>query len=39
MLEMKEGPSDSAIRSPIPRHRERLWSKAMVKSIAETSEH
>ena len=23
--EMKEGPSGSAIRSPIPSHRERLW--------------
>jgi hypothetical protein len=30
VLEMKEGPSGSAIRSPIPSHRERLWSKAMV---------
>ena len=37
ILEMKEGPSGSAIRSPIPSHRERLWSKAMVVSVAETS--
>ena len=37
VLEMKEGPSGSAIRSPIPSHRERLWSKAMVVSVAETS--
>ena len=35
--EMEEGPSGSAIRSLIPSHRERLWSKAMVVSIAETS--
>src|ERR1700737_54186 len=28
VLEMKEGPSGSAIRSLIPSHRERLWSKA-----------
>jgi integrase len=35
VLEMKEGPSGSAIRSPIPSHRERLWPKAMVVSIAE----
>jgi hypothetical protein len=35
--EMKEGPSGSAIRSLIPSHRERLWSKAMVVSVAETS--
>jgi DNA-3-methyladenine glycosylase len=34
--EMKEGPSGSAIRSLIPSHRERLWSKAMVVSVAET---
>ena len=37
VLEMKEGPPGSAIRSPIPSHRERLWSKAMVVSVAETS--
>ena len=37
VLEMKEGPSGSAIRSLIPSHRERLWSKAMVVSVAETS--
>ena len=36
VLEMKEGPSGSAIRSLIPSHRERLWSKAMVVSVAET---
>jgi hypothetical protein len=35
VLEMKEGHSGSAIRSPIPSHRERLWS-AMVVSVAET---
>ena len=35
--EMKEGPSGSAIRSLIPSHRERLWSKATVVSVAETS--
>jgi hypothetical protein len=35
VLEMKEGPSGSAIRSPIPSHRERLWSKATVVSVAE----
>ncbi len=34
-LEMKEGPSGSAIRSLVPSHRERLWSKAMVVSVAE----
>src|SRR5262245_55676750 len=28
VLEMKEGPSGSVIRSPIPSHRERLWSKS-----------
>jgi hypothetical protein len=33
---MKEDPSGSAIRSLIPSHRERLWSKAMVVSVAET---
>ena len=37
VLEMKEGPSGSVIRSPIPSHRERLWPKAMVVSVAETS--
>jgi len=37
VLEMKEGPSGSAIRSLIPSHRERLWSKATVVSVAETS--
>jgi hypothetical protein len=36
VLEMKEGPSGSAIRSLIPSHRERLWSKATVVSVAET---
>jgi hypothetical protein len=36
VLEMKVGPSGSAIRSLIPSHRERLWSKARVVSIAET---
>jgi hypothetical protein len=35
---MKEGPSGSAIRSLIPSHRERLWSKATVVSVAETSD-
>jgi prepilin-type processing-associated H-X9-DG protein len=35
---MKEGPSGSVIRSPIPSHRERLWLKAMVMSVAETSD-
>jgi hypothetical protein len=35
VLEMEEGPSGSVIRSPIPSHRERLWSKDMVVSIAE----
>ena len=35
--EMKEGPSGSAIRSLIPSHHERLWSKATVVSVAETS--
>jgi hypothetical protein len=34
---MKEGPSGSAIRSLIPSHRERLWSKAMIVIVAETS--
>ena len=34
-LKMKEGPSGSAIRSLVPSHRERLWSKAMVVSVAE----
>jgi hypothetical protein len=38
VLEMKEGPSGSAIRSSIPSHRERLWSKATVVSVAETSD-
>ena len=37
VLEMKEGPSGSAIRSLIPSHHERLWSKATVVSVAETS--
>ena len=37
VLEMKEGPLGSAIRSLIPSHRERLWSKATVVSVAETS--
>ena len=37
VLEMKEGPSGSAIRSLIPSHRERLSSKATVVSVAETS--
>src|ERR1700730_5093869 len=32
----KEGPSGSAIRSLIPSHRELLWSKAVVVSVAET---
>jgi hypothetical protein len=36
VLEMKEGPSGSAIRSPIPSHRELLRSKAVVVSVAET---
>jgi len=35
--EMKEGPSGSAIRSPIPSHRELLRSKAEVVSVTETS--
>src|SRR5690349_4447184 len=30
VLEMKEGPSGSAIRSLIPSHRKLLWSKSMV---------
>ncbi len=33
---MKEGPSGSAIRSLMPSHRERLWSNAMIVSVAET---
>ena len=37
VLEMKEGPSGSAIRSLIPSHRELLRSKAVVVSVAETS--
>jgi hypothetical protein len=36
VLEMKEGPSGSAIRSLIPSHRKLLSSKAMVASVAET---
>src|SRR5262247_1238486 len=36
VLEMKEGPSGSAIRSLIPSHRELLRSKAVVVSVAET---
>ena len=35
--EMKEGPSGSVIRSPIPSHRELLRPKAVVVSVAETS--
>src|ERR1700674_1790681 len=35
--EMKVGPSGSAIRSLIPSHRELLWAKAMVVSVAEKS--
>src|SRR5262245_63910978 len=35
--EMEVGPPGSAIRSLISSHRERLWSKAMVVSVAETS--
>ena len=35
--EMEVGPPGSAIRSSIPSHRERLWSKAMVVSVTETS--
>ena len=34
--EMKEGPSGSAIRSLIPSHRNLLWSKVTVVSVAET---
>ena len=37
VLEMKEGPSGSAIRSLIPSHRKLLRSKAVVVSVAETS--
>jgi SRSO17 transposase len=37
ILEMEVGPPGSAIRSLIPSHRERLWSKATVVSVAETS--
>jgi hypothetical protein len=33
--EMKEGPSDSAIRSLIPNHRKLLRSKAVVVNVAE----
>src|SRR5258706_7345874 len=36
VLEMKEGPSGSAIRSLIPSHRRLLWAKATVVSAAET---
>jgi polar amino acid transport system substrate-binding protein len=36
-VEMKVGPSGSAIRSLIPSDRRPLWSKAMVVSAAETS--
>ena len=36
VLEMKEGPSGSAIRSPIPSHRRLLRSRAVVVSVAET---
>jgi hypothetical protein len=35
VLEMKEGPSGSVIRSPIPSHRELLRPKAVVVSVAE----
>jgi hypothetical protein len=35
VLEMKEGPSDSVIRSLIPSHRKLLRSKAVVVSVAE----
>jgi hypothetical protein len=31
------GPSGFGDQEPIPSHRERLWSNAMVVSIAETS--
>jgi hypothetical protein len=37
VLEMKVGPSGSAIRSLIPSHRKLLWSKSMVVSVAEKS--
>jgi len=37
VLEVEVGPPGSAIRSLIPSHRERLWSKATVVSVAETS--
>jgi hypothetical protein len=37
--EVKEGPSDSAIRSLIPSYRELLRSKAVVASVAETPGH
>jgi len=37
VLEMKEGPSGSAIRSLIPKHRKLLRSKAVVVSVAEKS--
>ena len=37
LLEMKVGPSGSAIRSLIPSHRGPLWSKATVVNAAETS--
>jgi hypothetical protein len=36
VLEIKEGPSGSAIRSSNPSHRKLLWPKAMVVSVAET---
>ena len=36
VLEMEVGPPGSAIRSLIPSHRERLWSKAKVANVAET---
>ena len=35
VLEMEEGPSGLAIRSPIPSHRELLRPKAVVVSVAE----
>ena len=33
--EMEVDPPGSVIRSPIPSHRELLWSKAVVVSVAE----
>src|SRR5262249_29835904 len=37
VLELEEGPSGSAIRSPIPSHHKLLRSKAVVVSVVEKS--